>query len=664
MSEKSDRLDLVLKASNEGVWDWDVENGEIYYSNRVLMFLGYGRIGAPNIFTDPEPYIHPEDVEVFRKKIDRVLSRNGRFIAAEPRIKSQEGGWKWFRVRGVPVRDKEGQLLRIVGSLIDISKRKFAEIQLAEERGLIDLLLDSVPVNVYFKDVESRFVRANLATAQRMGAGTVDQLIGKTDHDFFEAEHADSSRSMELELMKTGESQQEVLEHEVWEDGRESWVLVTKKVWYGMNGDIRGTFGVTHEVTELLETQNELERIADELKLVNRDISQERHLLKLVIDSIPMFVYFKDVNSSFVLVNQGMAELVGEDSPDQVIGKHDRDYFSPRFQECSESDELKIMKTGKPIIKKLERIAWKDQHVTWSLSSKYPWRDSTGKIIGTYGISGDVTELVETRNKSTEIANALSEQNVKLADQLALAREIQQSAVPSSIQGMLSEEMEVSFSHFYQPAGDLAGDFLEVIPLRPDLTGFLVCDVMGHGVRSALIVSMLRGLLEKQRVFASSPSEVLSGLNEGLSHLLERTHSEMFATALYGVIDLGSNQLRIASAGHPSPIISLHGETQVFDLKGKARGPALGMVAGIVYQECVIPLDGLEAIWSYTDGIFEACSDAGEEYGLKRLCESFEVLQRGESLLKEVVQSALDFSNQKGFEDDICLLGVEFSRRA
>lgn len=664
MSENSDRLDLVLKASNEGVWDWDVASGEIYYSNRVLMFLGYGRIGAPNIFTDPEPYLHPDDLESFRKKIDRVLYRKGRFIAVEPRIKDQEGEWKWFRVRGVPVRDEKGKLLRIVGSLIDISKRKFAEIQLAEERSLIDLLLDSVPVNVYFKDLESRFVRANLATAERMGAGTVENLIGKTDHDFFESEHADASRAVEVMLMETGKSQEDILEHEVWEDGRDSWVLVTKKVWYGMKGDVRGTFGVTHEVTELIETQNELERIADELLLVNQDISEERHLLRLVIDSIPMFVYFKDLDSRFVLVNKGMADLVGECCPEDVVGKHDRDYFSSKLHESAGRDEAEIIKTGKPIVKKLERIAWKDQHVTWSVSSKYPWRDANGEIIGTYGVSGDVTELVETRNKLAEITSALTAQNADLADELELAREIQQAAVPESLPSLVGDDMEVKFSHCYQPASDLAGDFLEVVHLGEGRAGFLVCDVMGHGVRSALIVSMLRGLIEKQRTSAGDPGVFLSGLNEGLSHLLERTNAEMFATALYGLVDLKAGEVKLASAGHPSPLIRQNGEVKVLDLKGKARGPALGMVFGIPYRELTLPLEGLEGIWGFTDGIFEPRNAEGEEFGVERMCRALDSSEEGVVLLERLVKKALEFSGQRGFEDDVCLLGIEFSRRA
>ncbi len=661
MNAREERLNLAFKASNEGVWDWEIATGEIYYSNRVLMFLGYGRIGAPNFFTDPECCLHPDDLADFKAKIDRVVSRNGKFIAVEPRIQSQDGVWKWFRVRGVPVRDPEGNLIRVVGSLIDISKRRTAEIALAEERGLIDLVLDNVPVNVYFKDTESRFVRANVATAERMGAGTVENLLGKTDHDFFENEHADAARAVEVELMRTGESQEEILEHEVWEGGRESWVLVTKKVWYGLNGDVRGTFGVTHDVSELMETQSELERIAAELLLVNQEISEERHLLRLVIDSIPMFVYFKDRDSKFVLVNQGMAELIGEKSAEDLVGKHDRDYFLPGLVEAASNDELEIMRTGKPVIKKLERITWKNDRVTWSMSSKFPWKDHAGKIIGTFGVSGDVTELVETRNKLSEITDEMEAQNEALEEEVNLAREIQQAAVPHDLPAIQSDRWTANFCHCYQPASDLAGDFLQVVDLGGNRAGFLVCDVMGHGVRAALIVSMLRGLIEKQRASAGEPGVFLAGLNEGLSHLLERTKTEMFATAFYGVVDLNAGEIRLASAGHPSPILKRNGAVEILNLKGRLRGPALGMVPGVPFNETVLPLEGLEGLWGFTDGIFEIRDENDEEFGVARMCEVLGGLESGPELLTKIVKTALEFSGEKVFEDDVCLLGIEFT---
>ena len=121
MSLEEERLDLALKASNEGILDWDLKTGEIYYSNRLLGFLGYGHFGTPNILAEPEKHVHPEDLARFSRKLSRVLCRGGKLFADEARIRTNAGEWKWFRVRALPLRDDDGILMRLVGSLIAVS---------------------------------------------------------------------------------------------------------------------------------------------------------------------------------------------------------------------------------------------------------------------------------------------------------------------------------------------------------------------------------------------------------------------------------------------------------------------------------------------------------------------------------------------------------------
>ncbi len=655
VSLEDERLDLALKASNEGIWDWDLPTGEIYYTNRLLMFLGFGRMGAPNIFVEVEKFIHPDDLEGFQAKMDRVLVRKGILFASESRIRTKEGEWKWFRVRGVPVRDPNGVVIRMVGSLIDISERKRAELQLAEERARIDLVLESAPVSVYLKDLGGRYVRANAATAVRLRVGSVKELLGKVDGDFFESEYALATRAAEVQIMETGEEQEEELVHEVLEGGEASWALVTKKVWRGLRGEVKGVFGLSHDVTELMEAQEDLSLIAQELKTVHREISDERHLLRMVIDNIPAVVYFKDLDSNFVLVNRGMANLVGESTPEMVVGRNDSDYFGTELTLSARSDEVVIMRTGKPMEQKFETVHWKDGRVTWSLTSKYAWIDGEGQVKGTYGVSMDVTPLIEARKELERIAGVLERKNESFEAQLNLAREVQQSAFPEVIPSLSYGERQVACHHVYRPASKLAGDFFEVFEVAEGVCGFLVCDVMGHGVRSALIVSMLRGLVEKQReTLGGKPGEFLTGLNGGLVHLLERASQLIFSSAIYGVIDLKENEMRVASAGHPAPILQRDGELGVLEMSGALKGPALGMVGGFDYGEMVVSLEGFG-----TEGVFEVVGEGGEEFGLGRMCEVLKVDEGLKEALGNLVEKALDFGEGEAFEDDVCVLGVE-----
>ncbi|MGC6425616.1 MAG: PAS domain-containing protein [Akkermansiaceae bacterium] len=652
-SDANDRLELALQASNEGVWDWDLKTNEIFYSNRVLGFLGFGRYGAKNIFENPAEYVHPDHLLEWENQMAEVFGGEEDLFAIEPRIRDANGKWKWFRVRGVPRRDEKGEVVRLVGSLIDISKRKTAELELEEERARIDLLLESVPVNVYLKDRESRFLRANRATAERMGVSSVEDLMGKTDHDFFGSEHADEARETELRIMETRIGQIDEVEHEDWEDGHETWVIVSKMPWIGLDGSVRGTFGVTTDVTELVETQNHLAEISDQLASANLTIEEERHRIRLVIDNIPMFVYFKDRESCFQLVNQGLADLLGQETPDDLVGKHDRDFFSADLTDEALRDEQEIMATGKPLPKKLERLEWKDGHVTWSLSSKFPWYDRKGTLVGTFGVSGDVTKLVETRDQLAELSTYLKRKNEAMAEELQLAREVQQAAIPQFLPKLANDQ--VRFDHRYEPASDLAGDFFEVLELGPEKVGFLVCDVMGHGVRAALIVSMLRGLLEKGQEQRESPGDFLKGLNAGLCHLLERTGITIFSTAVYGVIDLQKGTLKIASAGHPAPLVQRGKGVDSLNFEKGSKGPALGLVEGVEFGETTLVLNELKALWCFTDGIFEVRNEAGEELGPEGMARQLE--RNGN--LQVLVDYARDFSGGGKFEDDVCILGLE-----
>ena len=664
ISLEQQRLDLALKASNEGIWDWDLVEDRIYYSNRLLGFLGYGRIGAPNLFSGPDEHVHPDDLADFTRKLNRVLHRGGRLFAHEARIRTKEGDWKWFRIRGLPQREEGGTLLRLVGSLIDISKRKFAEETLKEERRRIDMVLDRVPINVYFKDREFRFVRANLSTAERMNGGDLKGLFGKTDADFFVEEDARASREEEQRIMDTGVGQEETLVQKKWLDGRETWALVTKKVWRSLDGEVLGIFGLTHDVTELIEAEHNLEKLVETLRVVNQEAREERSLMRLVIDHIPVFVYFKNRDSEFVLVNKGMASLVGEDSTEAVVGKHDRDYFNEELVATTVRNEKEIMRSGKPVERKLEKMRWMDDHVSWSVSSKYPWYGPDGSLQGTFGVSSDVTELVETREKLERLTRVLGRQNKSLEEQLGLARDVQQAAFPEFIEPIRSGDgsKEVFFHHRYQPASQLAGDFYEVIRLDDHRAGLLVCDVMGHGVRSALIVSMLRGLIEKQSESSGDqPGAFLTGLNDGLSHLLERTNQIIFASAVYGVIDLESGEMRVASAGHPDPMVSRGGKVSQLGLSDLERGPALGVVPGFEFQEKRWSLDEMSQAWFFTDGVFEVLDKNEEEFGLERMQEALEGGGDAGSAIERLLEAGARHAQSKGFGDDVCLLGFDLS---
>lgn len=281
-------IELALKASNEGIWKWDIVNDKIYYSELLLSFMGQqNQQSAPHLFKDLEKIYHPDDQSKLKRKLDAFLLPTIRkTFGSDSRYLHPDGTLRWFRIRGACLRDESGLPTLIAGSVIDITRRKIAELALAEEKHLLRLLTESIPVNIYFKDKDSKFVMTNTATAKKMGLKSAADIIGKSDHDFFDSRHADKSRKDELMIMSTREKLEGALEKEFWDSAHETWCITSKHPWLDHHGKIKGTFGVTNDVSEIVKTQTRLTEVALTYKNRNDLYKEELKLASEVQQAI------------------------------------------------------------------------------------------------------------------------------------------------------------------------------------------------------------------------------------------------------------------------------------------------------------------------------------------------------------------------------------------
>jgi two-component system, sensor histidine kinase and response regulator len=122
------------------------------------------------------------------------------------------------------------------------------------------------------------------------------------------------------------------------------------------------------------------------------DLTQERHRLLMLMEHSPDRIYFKDLQSRFVVISPSMARMFGYERIEDVLGKSDFDIFTQEHAQPAFDDEQQIIRTGIPLIDKEEKETWPDGHITWASSTKVPFRDPQGHIIGTFGISRDITQ--------------------------------------------------------------------------------------------------------------------------------------------------------------------------------------------------------------------------------------------------------------------------------
>ena len=124
----------------------------------------------------------------------------------------------------------------------------FREIE-SELRLLLELI-NQVPDQIYFKDLESRFIRINPALAKRYGIASPAEAVGKSDADYYSLEHAELTRREELDMMRAGIPVFNQLHHEIWDDGSESWNVSTKMPIFNSKGEVIGLTGISHDITE------------------------------------------------------------------------------------------------------------------------------------------------------------------------------------------------------------------------------------------------------------------------------------------------------------------------------------------------------------------------------------------------------------------------------
>ena len=138
----------------------------------------------------------------------------------------------------------------------------------------------------------------------------------------------------------------------------------------------------------------------------------------------------------------------------------------------------------------------------------------------------------------------------------------------------------------------MGGDFFAVSALSENEAGVFICDVAGHGVRSALVTAMIRALAEELKPLATNPGQFLSKLNSDLHAILKHTGTPMLTTAFYLVADWTTGTMRYANAGHPKPLHIRRSAGQVEPLAnaaGKSQ-PVLGLFEDAAYQTSEVKL--------------------------------------------------------------------------
>lgn len=521
-------------------------------------------------------------------------------------------------------------------------------------------LMDSLPDNVYFKDLRSRFICVNLAQARFLGIDDPNEAIGKSDFDFFDEVDARERFEGEQDIIRTGRGWSLQEEREIQTEGGKAVLVASKLPLRDPSGHIVGTFGVSRDVTSRY--------------LAEREVERQRNLLDAVLQILPCRVFARSADERFIVVNEAYRAALGAESRESLVGRSLPEFYQGEAIERINRQDAHIRATGEPIRDQIEYDESAGREGRWIVTSKVPLYGPDGSIDGVVGMTLDITEQKQAEEEARVLGAELRRKNSQYEAELLMARQLQEKLMSIGFDDQRhlrqrGSAWTLQAGYLYRPSNHLAGDFFDIIPISPQCLGILVCDVMGHGVKAALVTMLLRGLMLEMPSLLDRPGAVLTRLNNSLVDLAEDKEFPRFVTAVYATIDLSDGRVRIANAGHPEPVWKLarEGEPARFERCPQPTiGPALGLIPGEIYDQAEFELAGGAELLFFTDGITEQRDAMGNEFGLANL-ESVLQQTASDSLDAQLasVKSALRLTAGTGaFDDDICLVAIRVDKNS
>lgn len=199
--------------------------------------------------------IDNDDLKIFNNLLDNLRFDKSNQIRTKIKLLNGkfESFWADLSISAVTSGNKDDHYF--IASIIDISDLIEIEKKFEEEQNLQQYFMDYVPDSIYFKDKQHRFIKVNKATINKFGLKSANDLIGKTDADFFGEEHALTAREDEVRIIEEGISIINKIEKETWADGKVTWASTTKIPLRDQKNEIIGTFGITRDITELKKSE-------------------------------------------------------------------------------------------------------------------------------------------------------------------------------------------------------------------------------------------------------------------------------------------------------------------------------------------------------------------------------------------------------------------------
>jgi len=539
-------------------------------------------------------------------------------------------------------------------------ERHRMDLALLEAEEKYHSLFDHLVEGIFQTTPEGRYLLANSALARMYGYSSPEELLqGLTD----------IGRRLYVEKGRREEFIRLMQEHDIItgfespiyrKDGSVIWISENCRAVRDAQGRLLYYEGTVEDITQRRQAEQQLRN--------------SEALYHSLVETLPQNILRKDLQGRFTFANQQFCKTLGR-SLEEIVGKTDFDFFPRELAEKYQHDDRMVLQTGK-LYETVEEHQPPGRDKLYVQVAKTPLYGADGTAMGLQCIFWDITQqrLADERIRRVNALLAQSRKelrarNAQMEDDLKMAREIQVTMLPQQYptfpRTALPSQSALQFTHRYLPAGSVGGDFFTVSALSENEAGVFICDVAGHGVRSALVTAMIRALAEELKPAALNPGEFLSKLNSDLHAILKHTGTPMLTTAFYLVADWRTGTLRYANAGHPKPLHIRRSAGQVEPLvnaSGKSE-PVLGLFQDAAYHTAEIKLSPGDLVMLFTDGLYEVQGRNNELYSQAMLVAGVQTRAKfsAPQLFDDLLTEIRGFSEDNRFADDVCLVAMEFA---
>ena len=378
LRESEERFALAMEASKDGLWDWNLESGKVYFSPGYTRMLGYEDMGGEHPYDFWLTLVHPGDRDsALQANMDCIENRCDQF-AVEFRMKARTGEWRWILGQGKAVsRNEQGRAVRMIGTHSDITKRKKAEESLKQSEAKYRHLFYDAQVPLFCTHLDGSLVEINERYARLAGYDSIEAC--KADFRPGDAWVNTEARKAMIERLEQEGSVNDYEAEIRRKDGSRIWISFSATI-YPERGYIEGSI---EDITSRRQAEQAL-----------RDSEREKNL---ILNSAAEMIAYYDTDLKIIWANRAAAESVHLNSTD-LMGRRCYEIWQAHNEPCPGCPVLKAKETCQPEQAEMQTPDGR----YWSVRG-YPVVNDEGLVVALVEFGQDITDRKQAEEENARL---------------------------------------------------------------------------------------------------------------------------------------------------------------------------------------------------------------------------------------------------------------------